>query len=445
MATIFKRKGSRVWTIQFFDAQGRRRERSSRTTDRRTAERIANKLEADAALERAGVIDPQQARLAEANRRPLSEHLAAYLQQLEDAGRAAHTMADKRHVLPLAFEELGAVRLTDLSAEAVGRFLGRQRASGKAPRTVNHYREILRAFANWCAKSGRLPSNPLVNLPKLDETRDRKRVRRALTEEELRRLMAVADSRGRKAWYLMALWAGLRRSELLKVTWGDIDLERGVLTMRVGKARREDLVPLHPELVAELQRTRLKDAGAKDKVFPTEVTNLTRRKDFERAGIPLVDSQGRHADLHALRSTLGTMLARSGVTPQVGRQIMRHSDYRTTLQHYTRLELLDAEGALTALPPVAPVRNTGDTDPQQIPQHSAHDTTHDGAAACDEDPEEHPPRRGRKVRALRKLHDHARDGATPDDKREIEPAGAQYALGNRCSILLSYGRSGRRG
>ncbi len=81
------------------------------------------------------------------------------------------------------------------------------------------------------------------------------------------------------------------------------------------------------------------------------------------------------------------MLARSGVTPQVGRQIMRHADYRTTLQHYTRLELHDSEGAVHGLPAFAPEpmkRATGTAGkPQQIPQHSEHDSVRSGASGCD--------------------------------------------------------------
>ena len=448
MATVFKRKGARVWTVQYSDAQGRRREQSSRTTDHRVAERIANKLDADVALERAGVVDPRQARFAEENRRPLAQHLEVYLQQMKDAGRAAHTLGDKGYVLPRIIKDLGATRLTDLTADAVGRFLGRQREGGKAPRTVNHYREIVRAFANWCVKSGRLAVHPLVNLPKLDETRDRTRVRRALTEDELRRLMEEAGSRGRKAWYLMALWGGLRRSELKKVTWADIDLERSLLTMRVGKAHREDIVPLHPELMDELRRIRPGDVHPKTRVFPEEVTNQTRRRDFERAGIPLIDDHDRHADLHALRSTLGTMLARGGVTPQVGRQIMRHADYRTTLKHYTRLELVDAEGAIGKMASVGAESSSPPApvvpDPQQIPQQSAHEAARTGATTCAEGGDSKPPRRKRKQLPSAKLRDDAQADATSSDERELELVGAESGLGKGCSIQLSYGGSSGR-
>jgi hypothetical protein len=44
MATIFKRGGKGNWIVQFFNSEGRRVERSSRTTDKRAAERMAREI-----------------------------------------------------------------------------------------------------------------------------------------------------------------------------------------------------------------------------------------------------------------------------------------------------------------------------------------------------------------------------------------------------------------
>ena len=76
MASVYKRNNTGPYIISWFDAAGRRREKSSRTTDRRAAERIAAKLDADAALRRDGVVDATADRYAEADRAPLAEHLA---------------------------------------------------------------------------------------------------------------------------------------------------------------------------------------------------------------------------------------------------------------------------------------------------------------------------------------------------------------------------------
>ena len=50
-----------------------------------------------------------------------------------------------------------------------------------------------------------------------------------------------------------------------------------MFTIRDGKAKREDVVPLHPELLAELKRIRPAGVLPSTRVFPEEVTNLTRR------------------------------------------------------------------------------------------------------------------------------------------------------------------------
>src|SRR5262249_31116584 len=59
-------------------------------------------------------------------------------------------------------------------------------------RTRNYYRESLVAFANWCVESGRLVGHDLARIPKADAKADPRRQRRALTEDELKRLVAVA-------------------------------------------------------------------------------------------------------------------------------------------------------------------------------------------------------------------------------------------------------------
>ena len=74
--------------------------------------------------------------------------------------------------------------------------------------------------------------------------------------------------------------------------------------------------------------------------------------------IVVEDQEGRVIDLHAMRTTLGTNLARAGVAPQIAQRIMRHGDYKTTLKHYTVLGLADTSAAVSRLPSISiPGRN----------------------------------------------------------------------------------------
>jgi integrase len=275
------------------------------------------------------------------------------------------------------------------------------------------------AFYGWCVKTGRAESNLLRVVPKQDESRDRRRVRRPLTDDELSRLLAVARDRGREAWYLAAALAGLRKGDMQRLKWGDVNFAESTVTIRHGKAKRLDVIPMHPQL-AEALRRRLQAFPALPtaRVWSSTVGDVTRLKDFLRAGIarrvdvldaegkPVIvgtgrhervktrivveDAEGRVIDLHALRTTLGTQLARAGVTPQVAQRITRHGDYRTTLKHYTVLGLVDTAAAMDRLPGIAREREsaaaTGTTDtapigPQPYCQQLGRETGQNRAAS----------------------------------------------------------------
>lgn len=372
--SLFRKTPRGSWIAMYFDHSGKRREHSTRTTDRQAAERILTKLVADTALRRDLVIDPRDDRFATEGRRPLTEHVAAYIAHCERIGLAAQHVASKsRHLEGIGLVP-GVSNLNDLTADVLERYLSGIKDTGRSARTVNFARQIVVTFAGWCVRTGRLQANPALAVPTVDETRDRRRVRRPLTDDELSRLLAVARERGREAWYLAAALAGLRKGDLQRLTWADVNFAEATVTIRQGKAKRIDTVPMHPQL-AEALRRRLEASPALPtaRVWSECVGNLTRRNDFKRAGIPLVDDEGRVADLHALRTTLGTQLARAGVTPQVAQRIMRHSDYRTTLKHYTVLGLTDTTAAMDRLPGIASERQshaatgTTDTAPKALP------------------------------------------------------------------------------
>ncbi|MCZ6835828.1 MAG: tyrosine-type recombinase/integrase [Planctomycetota bacterium] len=375
--TLFKRDDRSCWIARWYDHAGKRQEQSTRTTDKAAAERILKKRVADVALRRDGVIDPRQDRYSIEGRKPLTDHIADYIAHCRRAGQAPHHVDQKERHLDRMMIGCGATRLADLTADALERHLGGLGEDDLSARSINFARQIAVAFMSWCFKTGRSERNPLTVVPRLDERKDRRRVRRSLTDDEMVAQLAVAEPRGRKAWYLAAVLAGLRKGDLQRLIWTDVDFDAGTIAIPQGKAKRCDLIPMHPQLADVLKRRcDASMAMPKAKVFPQTVTDLTRLKDFLRAGlahevivrdtdgkpvmigkgkrerpktrIETIDEDGRVIDLHAMRTTLGTNLARAGVAPQIAQRIMRHSDYRTTLRHYTVLGLTDTTKAVAA-------------------------------------------------------------------------------------------------
>ncbi|MCD4824940.1 MAG: tyrosine-type recombinase/integrase [Phycisphaerae bacterium] len=62
------------------------------------------------------------------------------------------------------------------------------------------------------------------------------------------------------------------------------------------------------------------------------------------------DQQDVQVDIHALRHTFGTHLARAGVAPRTAMAAMRHSKIELTMNVYTDPALLDIAGAVDSLP-----------------------------------------------------------------------------------------------
>lgn len=216
---------------------------------------------------------------------------------------------------------------------------------------------------------------------------DRRHDRRALTDEELARLIAAAESGpavmgmagpDRAMLYRLALGTGFRAGELRSLMPQSFDLDAEPPTVTVeaaySKHRRKDVQPIRRDL-ADLLGQWLETKGQGRPVFdsmPDKTAKMmkkdlamARKKWVEEVESPEAqkerldssflayrDSAGRVADFHALRHTYITRLVRSGVAPAVAKDLARHSTIVLTMDHYTHTLIEDACAALDRLPTI---------------------------------------------------------------------------------------------
>lgn len=189
--------------------------------------------------------------------------------------------------------------------------------------------------------------------------------RRALLPDEFCRLVASArssdksiqcyDGETRARIYILSYMTGLRRKEIASLTPRNfrLDTDPPILTVEAAcsKHRREDKLPIHPELVAML-RIWLEGLAGDQVLFPklaNRRTWLMVKKDLERAGIPYVTDDGV-ADFHAAgRHTHITELIRNGASLTEAKELARHSDVNMTMR-YTHIGINDQARALLGLP-----------------------------------------------------------------------------------------------
>ena len=194
MASIFKRskrKNETYW-IQYFDHLGKRKTAKG-FTDKGLTEELAAKLETEARLRKTGLIDPEQERQAATKLCPIEDHLAAFEESLSDnsAKYIRQTMSEVRRITKGANLE----SLADFDSESVQRFLRLLRKSNNfGHRTYNQYLQAIDTFCNWCVATKRLSSNPLAGIERLNTAVDVRRQRRALTADEVFRMIESARS-----------------------------------------------------------------------------------------------------------------------------------------------------------------------------------------------------------------------------------------------------------
>jgi integrase len=164
----------------------------------------------------------------------------------------------------------------------------------KAPKTLNEYLHTVSALLNWMVADNRLAANPLESIEPVDTRGQQRRRRRALTDDEVTRLLAVA---GRwRAVYLTAVLTGLRRNELASLIWAHVHLDAPrpfiAIPAHVDKARCEQTIWLHPEVADALRALRPAPLQPTDCVFPQMPRMDIHQTILSATHIPYKDELG---------------------------------------------------------------------------------------------------------------------------------------------------------
>jgi integrase len=335
---------TKKWYVEYADAQGVTR-RVPGYTDKTATEQLEAELVRQVERERVGIVDVSFDHL----NAPISQHMEDWFADLTRAGRSTSYIRNVQSRLGKMQGDLGWTCLTAIQPDGVSRWLAIRIREGMGQATANHYLDAVNAFCNWCVGQRRLERNVLNCVAKVPVL-EPKKVRRALSADELRALLDAAPNR--RLVYLTAAYTGLRRNELKQLQWGDVSLDEMKIRLRAAttKAKRADSIDIPQHLVKELQQARPNTAQPMDKVFSGVPKLKTFYRDLRLAGINPKGADGRCVDFHALRVSFGTMLAMNGVPVRAAMALMRHTDIRLTTRVYTDESQLDLQGAVAGLP-----------------------------------------------------------------------------------------------
>ena len=231
------------------------------------------------------------------------------------------------------FEFSGDIRLNQIDQKFVERFEYHLRTIPTAKGTkltqtsISTYFRTLRVIFKYFVEKEYIKSVPF---PKI-KAPDKEIITIPLPEiKEILEKMYLSNRKHYKT-IMMFLLTGLRASELTRLRFEDIDLEKNLLTVNNSKGKRQDLFPIYPKL-----RDFLLDnfEFGKGKVF-----DYKNKESLKFWGKFLKRNGFKHYSIHTLRKTFITLLVNDGVNVFDVSKLARHKDIKTTLKSYASVEL----------------------------------------------------------------------------------------------------------
>lgn len=209
-----------------------------------------------------------------------------------------------------------------------------------APATVNRELSTLRRIFNLAIEWGQAVENPAARFKALPEPPRQEHI---FTPEEIQRLLGAASPHLRDI-ILLALNTGMRRGEILTLTWDQIEWDRRTLLLTHTKNGRARRVPLNPVALEVLRREPRTGPYVFGGDHPPKSVRTAFHAAIQRAGL-------RPCWFHDLRHMAATYMIHGGADLATVKEILGHSHISLTLRyaHPTSDSRLRAVASLATL------------------------------------------------------------------------------------------------
>ena len=240
---------------------------------------------------------------------------------------------------------LGGLRFSEIRRVDLQDFAERLCADGLDPSTVRNTLMPLRAIFRRSVARGEVAANPTsgLELPAVEGTRDR-----IASPGEAAELLPALPERDRALW-ATAMYAGLRRGELLALRWEDVDLATGVIHVERSWDVKEGAVdpksragrrtvPIPAVLRDYLVEHKLRSGRHVGLVFGTSYAQpFTPSNVRKRANAAWTQAGLGPIGLHECRHTFASLMIAAGVNAKSLSAYMGHSSVTITLDRYGHL------------------------------------------------------------------------------------------------------------
>ena len=261
----------------------------------------------------------------------------------------------ERHIIPL----IGAERLSRLTMPGVRNFADRlleSRSRATSARALHHLRMILKEAQG----RGLISQNVAVGVRLPKAGREKSKVE--IPTRAALKAMLAASSNNLKPFVMTAIFTGLRASELRGLTWRNLDLKKGTLSVtqradcfdQIGLPKSEAAyrtIPIASALVSELKGWKLRCPVSKlDLVFAAPTGGVLNYKNFmTRQFQPMLQEANLpRMGLHALRHAAASAWIHQGIDLKRLQTWIGHGSIQLTIDRYGHLLIDEGRDAAFA-------------------------------------------------------------------------------------------------
>jgi integrase len=266
----------------------------------------------------------------------------------------------------------GERRIGQIKRVELQRFVDELVAAGHSPSTVQTTLLPLQAIYRRALARGDVEANPTRGLEMPAVRRQPKFIPSPSIAEALLSALSGED----RALFATAVYAGLRRGELIALRWEDVDLAHGVIKVRRGWDHVEgEIAPKSREGRRNVPiPAPLRDVLLEHRMSTPERVRVFRSASWvnvavKRARTTFTDAKLTPVDLHTCRHTCASFLIAAGVNVKAVQAFMGHANISVTLDLYGHL-LPGSEAQAATLLEAFLARSAGGTVPSTVPQEA---------------------------------------------------------------------------
>ncbi len=290
-----------VWWMRF-TYNGKQLRRSTEVTDKKLAEKIYCKVITD-------IVEGKWFEINHNEDKTFSEMMQKYLTEHFPKKALKTHKRDKSLSFHLN-QYFGHFRLNEISPRLIYEYKVKRHQDGVAPKTVNNELGISHAMNLAMKEWEWVDSNPVSRVTK---ERVHNEIIRWLTFGEERCLLDASPKWLREI-IIFALNTGLRREELIDLTWDRIDIANRTFTILEQKNRGKDTLPLNEKAMGILIKRNAVISTRNKYVFYNKNGNRFDPNSLSRSFRVMVKKAGiEKFRYHDLRHTFATRLIHRGV------------------------------------------------------------------------------------------------------------------------------------